>query len=1171
MIASRPTIGQKRSFSEVEPELRSGSLLSSREESPSQVERSTDSQISQDNDNNIDTDQVEEEIPSTNVELNDSNVDVLAQFTQNENILHKRRKHLAKRVTNDTDGSSKNLMDNSPAQAGIISSMTLMNFMCHEHFHLKFGKQTNFIIGHNGSGKSAVLTGISVGLGAKANNTDRGNSLKNLIMNGKNTSRIIIVFENKGFESYKPEIFGDKITIERVLKRDATGSYNIKNQWNKIISHKKSTLDDILEYYSITINNPMTILTQTDAKTFLANSTDEDKFKFFMVGTRLEEAIDNCDHIEKELKQVEKLLIKNKSIVQESERKFENSKKIWNEYKNVDEIREQQKFLHGKLIWLDITQQESKLTKAKLVLKERELLVDKLQIEIEGSNEMISELESERLEIITKNEEVESNKNQVNIELDQEKEILNQIKNEINEIDGQLKTYQKDYDSNKKEIKQLEIKIENEEIRLQSINGDTYDKILKTKEKNEDELKNVEKELHDVDNSREDIKNEKIELKQNFDSNTEEIKNSINKLKEDYNQLISEENGNNNNSNSDRFKYFAYGNNFTRLLNDIKLNANRFQEPIVGPIGLKIKLQKEYNQWGKVIETLLSNHLLSFIVQNYHDQRILSMILKKYKLNNNYNIIVRKNEIFNFENSKPENKELTTILDILQIEDKNIECYLVDSAKIHNTILTKDRKEGEIFLKNDRKISQCVCFIDERTSSAIRIQFRNNGFQTDPVLINERFRNYQLIERIDNESVDIKDKIKNEIANYNEQYKEINIQYKENVKKLDFKFQENKNHKNTLIKRSKQLNDIIYKFNQKLEEQANTGKLEALQEEFESLKTNNSILLQTLQTFKIRRDEKMFSINSLKNDFISKNDIYKKLIIELQENNKKIENSQVKINELKFKIKENKRQVEIKNNDINKLNEFIKDLPSLIEKQITQAEKYCQREKCPIDLNKDTEDNINSKLNSLNIRLKSFEEQIGISLDEARINLIVNRNNFIDSNKKLTEATNLHNHLKKSLLDRVHNLRSTRLNTCYTVNETFQNCLKLRGFRGELNFNFKERKLILKVSTKANESLRKIESFSGGEKSFSQIAFLLSIWKPMHSKIRGLDEFDVFMDQINRRLSLKLILEKVAEHPKTQTIFITPLNISKIEGINNDSVYIHEIEDPKRRNNSDNS
>ncbi|GME96049.1 unnamed protein product [[Candida] boidinii] len=371
------------------------------------------------------------------------------------------------------------------------------------------------------------------------------------------------------------------------------------------------------------------------------------------------------------------------------------------------------------------------------------------------------------------------------------------------------------------------------------------------------------------------------------------------------------------------------------------------------------------------------------------------MLLKKYKLNNNYNIIVRKNEIFNFENSRPENKELTTILDILQIEDKNIECYLVDSAKIHNTILTKDRKEGEIVLKSDKKISQCVCFIDERTSSAIRIQFRNSGFQTDPVLINERFRNYQLIERIDNESIDIKDKIKNEISNYNEQYKEINIQYKDNLKKLEFKFQENKNHKNTLIKRSKQLNDIIYKFNQKLEEQANTGKLEALQEEFESLKTNNSILLQTLQTFKIKRDEKMFSINSLKNDFINKNDIYKKLIIELQDNNKKIENNQIKINELKFKIKENNRQIDIKNNDINKLNEFIEDLPNLIDRQITQAEKYCQREECPIDLKKDNEDKINSNLNSLNIRLKNFEEQIGISLDEARINLIVNRKIFI--------------------------------------------------------------------------------------------------------------------------------------------------------------------------------
>ena len=56
--------------------------------------------------------------------------------------------------------------------------------MCHKKLEVSFGANVNFVIGRNGSGKSAILTGLIVGLGGKANMTNRGNSLKGFIKEG---------------------------------------------------------------------------------------------------------------------------------------------------------------------------------------------------------------------------------------------------------------------------------------------------------------------------------------------------------------------------------------------------------------------------------------------------------------------------------------------------------------------------------------------------------------------------------------------------------------------------------------------------------------------------------------------------------------------------------------------------------------------------------------------------------------------------------------------------------------------------------------------------------------------------------------------------------------------------------------------------------------------------
>ena len=79
----------------------------------------------------------------------------------------------------------KVLMDNEPAENGIIESVTCTNFMCHSFLEIPLGPLINFIIGHNGSGKSAVLTALTVCLGGKAAATNRGGSLKSFIKEGE--------------------------------------------------------------------------------------------------------------------------------------------------------------------------------------------------------------------------------------------------------------------------------------------------------------------------------------------------------------------------------------------------------------------------------------------------------------------------------------------------------------------------------------------------------------------------------------------------------------------------------------------------------------------------------------------------------------------------------------------------------------------------------------------------------------------------------------------------------------------------------------------------------------------------------------------------------------------------------------------------------------------------
>lgn len=166
--------------------------------------------------------------------------------------------------------------------------MTLRNFMCHSLLEVEFKKNVNFLTGRNGSGKSAILTALVVGLGAKASLTNRGNSVKGFIKTGQNSAYVEITLYNRGFNSYKPQEFGDFIRIQRNFTAAGSSYYKVKSENGKLVSKSAKDVQNIVSYLGIQVENPICILNQDTARNFLSTSNPKHKYQLFMHATKLD-------------------------------------------------------------------------------------------------------------------------------------------------------------------------------------------------------------------------------------------------------------------------------------------------------------------------------------------------------------------------------------------------------------------------------------------------------------------------------------------------------------------------------------------------------------------------------------------------------------------------------------------------------------------------------------------------------------------------------------------------------------------------------------------------------------------------------------------------------------------------------------------------------------------
>lgn len=84
---------------------------------------------------------------------------------------------------------------------------------------------------------------------------------------------ITLTLSNRGPNAFQPEKYPEKIVIERVIERNGGGGYKFQaDRDGPILERKRSELQAILSHFALNMDSPLTLLTQDNAKSFLASS-----------------------------------------------------------------------------------------------------------------------------------------------------------------------------------------------------------------------------------------------------------------------------------------------------------------------------------------------------------------------------------------------------------------------------------------------------------------------------------------------------------------------------------------------------------------------------------------------------------------------------------------------------------------------------------------------------------------------------------------------------------------------------------------------------------------------------------------------------------------------------------------------------------------------------------
>jgi chromosome segregation ATPase len=1015
---------------------------------------------------------------------------------------------------------------------GHIALVHLKDFMVHEDFEWRPGHNVNIITGKNGSGKSSVLQGIVLGLMYGSRQVGRYARIGDFVRRGAMQAVIEVTLHNTGEEQYKPEQFGEQITFRRVIyssgKRSSTLEL-LREGGGVVYGRDKGSQEGsrVLEWFNIQLENPLTVLQQDYAKDMLRVEKPGKLYGFFESATMLKQCREEYKKSEVELIQVDKNLVKIKQGISELQNEANTNKDIVTEGIKLKERDERFEHLKRQKVWAKVKRKTREIEDKEFDLKELNTKQEGIEVKVKRFEKEVFERKEEKQVLI--------DQDQYNLKVEQDHRFKVAELKDDNKVNLTKKM------TSSKKMKTLQWRVEVLKNQIMALEETMLMVKTTPSRARVNIVKDLENQMRTLKELKEAADLERIEFDVEItavskDCRTKEFEvkgqeQVISRLQQERKELE----GKTRNKQDDRG---------IKIDECIRSRRGDFRRQPIGPVGRHVRVDGDANLVDLVEAELIPKMLWAYLVHDDHDRRLMASILDKY-----YGGTEKRPMIFTskFLPEKHAVKRLQLIgssrdlLDVLQLRGSEIEQtvvfnFLVDQRSVESVAISKTQVTAAQLCTHitdvPRGLTNCITldwyrFNPPTLGSSYRsyyINKRQSTFLTSSLWPARLQQKQGEIEKAGGMMQDML----SEGDIFKQKLKELEKVKFGQISKLDRIRKDLLETGTELRKEQQQMNIDLEGYAKTEEELAKNrdevlnleGKINAKIEEIDQLEAI------------LEKGKEMLSLEKDNLTKMSDRTYPMKLRLERIQ-------SKIKLKEIQKKTEEQKL-AEVMNRKMCLNQKFVKNK---VELSVLMAEAKSVTDDEEIDVEESVE-MIQAKINEI-MKERLTRTEAGADYSTQALYRYRELSEKIDIKiKKIESLKSVYKELKEQQFKRQEVFHVIRSKMARMVEHRFQLLAKQTmaslHIRLEVDFINREIRFIFGEETFASPR-SDLSSLSGGEKSYSQLCLILALWHFMAAPFRCLDEWDVFLDSVNRaEIGAELVRYAGGQQGSYQFVFISP-------------------------------
>lgn len=592
-----------------------------------------------------------------------------------------------------------------------------------------------------------------------------------------------------------------------------------------------------------------------------------------------------------------------------------------------------------------------------------------------------------------------------------------------------------------------------------------------------------------------------------------------------------------------------YGTRMAELMNLIK--QTRFQQPVFGPVGRFIHVKQQYKDWIPALEMFLDRFLSSVIVaQNTTDGQIVRRLINQLGIFGCNVVEVDYRGDLVLDPALMVDPKYLTFFDIVEFDNPVVKKAVIIQTGLERRILCESRQEVQKITGigvNQKVPKNCHSFV-LRNGDTVRIVQGRSSY-----ISNVKRPNGVLQPSLDT----VLEQLKITLQDDEKQYQEYQMA-EEAVKRERALLAEKLSHvDSTMKKEKKNLNELGRSVSTM---QRRLDQLIAEDEESElvGLREQQQQIEETISHTEADVRQIDSDIVTLKAQREAQEALMGPLNERRETLRKRIADTQMKARQARSRMDVATERVKLEAH-IQKSNDGLEHLAaSKREKEkIIEQQKKIVRESIQV-LKEETR--VKEKLNkrACEAELRKYKADLNTALELLGVQDLEKLNHtFEEKQAAFKRSAKEYETVKEEGLEMERLDKRQRLSYNQLRNEAQQQiCLRFTQFlsqrkaEGIVSIDHQSKEVSLKVKMDsynevAASQVSNIRVLSGGEKSFVTLSLIMATAHIIESPFFIMDEFDVFMDEANRHVSLMTIIQTAREERK-QFIFITPHNLETV-------------------------